>query len=68
MIFQATRDAINAKRKVDREQLKDWYVRKLFVAGTQLKASDVPQTVIDCKRVLIMLKRAIKEKKNSSVR
>jgi hypothetical protein len=68
MISQATRAAINVKRKIDREQLKDWYVRSLFVAGTQLKASDVPQSVIDCKRILIMLKRAIKEKRNSGAR
>lgn len=54
---------INAKRNEDRKQLKDWYVRSLFVAGTLLKAKDIPQSVIDCKRALIMLKRAIKERR-----
>ena len=63
MIPQTMCAMINARRKEDRKQLKDWYVRSLFVAGTQLKAADVPQSVIDCKRVHIMLKRAIKERR-----
>jgi hypothetical protein len=62
MISQVSRAVINAKRKEARTQLKDWYVRGLFVAGTQWKASDVPQDLVECKRAHIMLKRAIKAK------
>jgi hypothetical protein len=63
MAQQNDRARINEKRKTDREQLKDWYVRSLFVAGTKLRASDVPQYIIECKRALIMLKRIIKQKR-----
>ena len=53
---------INAKRKNDREQLKNWYVRSLFVRGTGLKAADIPESVIECKKLHIKLKRAIKKR------
>ena len=63
MIAQKDRVRINEKRKADREQLKDWYVRSLFIGYSNLKAADVPQSIVECKRALIMLKRAIKEKR-----
>jgi hypothetical protein len=65
MTAQDTRTKANEKRKDDREQLKDWYVRSLFITGSNLKASDVPQEIIDCKRVLIMLKRAIADRRKN---
>lgn len=53
------------RKKQDVLELKDWYVRKLLTKGTRLKASDIPDSLVGVKRALIMLQRAIRDKRKN---
>lgn len=45
-----------------RDTLADCYVRRVMVQRTELKANELPQTLVDAHRELMRLKRAINEK------
>lgn len=48
-----------AERKHTRE-LSDRYMKKSLVKRTNLSMSDIPQSLIDCKRALMQLKRSVR--------
>lgn len=46
-----------------RDKLSAAYVRRMLAASVGLKAADIPQSLVDCQRELLKLKRAINEKR-----
>lgn len=51
------------KRKIQR--LDDTYIKDIIIAGTSLKAKDVPRELIELKRKQIKLRRNVKENYNN---
>lgn len=52
----------NAKQKEYREQLHDTYIRKMIQDGNkELKFSDIPQSLVEFKRSLILMRKKMKE-------
>jgi hypothetical protein len=50
------------RRRVEIANLSDSYVRQMFCENSELKHSDIPQCMVEARRELIKLKRAINEK------
>lgn len=63
------RNKINERRKNDRLNLKDWYVRSLLARGwSPLKPSDFPTDLVEFKKAHVLLRRVIAEtRKNGTV-
>jgi hypothetical protein len=57
------RDRINAKHA--RNNLTDGYVRTVLIMRTPLKFEDVPQAMVEAKRVQIQIRRKIKDGSNA---
>jgi hypothetical protein len=49
------------------ENLEDSYVKKKILRGTQLRSEDVPQSLIECTRALLLLKRNIKSQRKQNM-
>lgn len=47
-----------------REELGDHYIKKLISQNLGIKCGEISKELIECKREIVKLKRAIKEKKN----
>jgi hypothetical protein len=56
------RDEDRQKRRAEIQDLSDHYVRQLFCENNVLTFSDIPQCLVEARRELIKLKRAIHEK------
>lgn len=52
------------RKKVYRETLADPYIKDQIAYGSNLKHSDIPQALVEFKRVVYMLKRKIRENKS----
>ena len=57
------REVCKANMARQREKLSAAYVRRMLAASVGLKAADIPQSLVDCQRELLKLKRAINEKR-----
>jgi hypothetical protein len=55
-----TRTEQRQKRRGEIATLGDSYVRQLFCEGNSLSHADIPQCLVDARRELIQLKRALK--------
>lgn len=54
------RDQERMRRRAEIAELGDSYVRQLFCEGNGLSHTDIPQCLVDARRELIKLKRALK--------
>ena len=54
------KDAINLYRGRCRKELHDSYVRTLMAAKTNLKESEIPEELIEIKRLQLQLKREVR--------
>jgi hypothetical protein len=59
------RDEINIKRKIDKKELVDFYVRQRLTANSTLAAKHIPQWLIDLKREHIKITRILRERKQN---
>lgn len=57
------RDVCRANMARQRDKLSAAYVRRMLAASVGLKAADIPQSLVECQRELLKLKRAINEKR-----
>lgn len=55
------REYVRRSATVSREKLNSCYIRAFLTAGTTLKAKDIPQELVDAKRLQLMITRKIKE-------
>jgi len=47
----------NNKQKIYRQELNDTYIRRILTENQGLKPTDIPQEMVDIKRILIKVKR-----------
>ncbi len=55
------REYVRRSATVAREKLSSCYIRAFLAAGTTLKAKDIPQELVDAKRLQLMITRKVKE-------
>jgi hypothetical protein len=55
---------IQEYKKKERENLDDRYIKETLMQNNNLKASDIPQEMIEVKRMQLMIRRQLKEMKN----
>ena len=52
------KERINKKRKKDRENLSDWYIKKIIIDNSRiLKSKDIPKWLIEMKKQELQIKR-----------
>lgn len=56
-----------ARAAYEKDKLTDYRVKRLLTKRGMLKMKDIPQELVECKRALILLKRAIKDKKQHEI-
>ncbi len=54
-------EKIKARETKRKDELQDSYVRKVLLNRTNLRSEDIPYSLIEMKRALMLLKRGIKD-------
>jgi hypothetical protein len=55
------------REKIRSENLEDSYVRKKIIRGTSLRREDIPASLIECTRALMLLNRNVKSKRKRNM-
>ena len=55
------REYVRRSAAVSREKLNSCYIRSFLIMGTKLKAKDIPQELVDAKRLQLLITRKVKE-------
>lgn len=58
------REAYNKTAARYRDELSDWYIKRLLTSSCGLKPSEIPQQLIDLKRMHVKILRQLKESPN----
>jgi hypothetical protein len=56
--YKAKRDA---QKQRARERLANWYIKNLLVRGSNLSRKDIPQELVEAKRLEVLITRKVKE-------
>jgi ribosomal protein S21 len=57
----------NHKKQQETENLSDDYIRKLLTKRSSLKMNEIPQEMIECKKVLVQLRRGVQKKRDEQI-